>query len=292
MKIMFHCDWNSSSEDLLNTYKIQTPNEGGVWNNIQATTNINQADYHVVMDGGKPQGVPWNRVIYLQREEPEIKATRLDFPDDLFFRGTYTDKNHYLVSVWRVIKAYDYLKSLQYDAGKKLYALSTITSGKSFASGHKKRIGFLEQLVNVDKQIHIFGNAGIEQHGNIKDCFKGELNYNRYCKFNGLWPYHYSLAFENSSIDNCVSEKAYDALLAWSMPIYWGCTNVSEYLPAGSYHHVDIDDPSSIQRVINIIKEPPTQDNINAMSQARKLILDSYNIWPEIETIINEKSND
>ena len=290
MKIMFHCDWNSSSEDLLNTYKIQTPNESGVWNNIQATTNINEADYHVIMDGGKPQGVPWNRVIYFQREEPEIKPMRLDLPDDLFFRGTYTDKNHHLVSVWRVLKSYDFLKNLKYNKDDKNHMVSSITSGKTDISGHKKRINFLATLVEYTKNIDIFGSYGIEKFGNISSCFKGKLEYNSYCKFEGLYPYHYSIAFENSSCYNCVSEKAFDALLSWTMPIYWGCPNVSDYLPEGSYHHIkDIDDFKSIEQVIEIIKTKPTEENILAMSKARDLILDNYNIWSEIETIINDK---
>ena len=52
-----------------------------------------------------------------------------------------------------------------------------------------------------------------------------------------------------------MSEKPIDALLSWTMPIYWGCPNVSEYLPEGSYHHIkDIDDFKSIEQVIDIIK--------------------------------------
>jgi len=289
MKIMFHCDWGCSSEDLLNIYKIQTPEESGVWNDIKSTTNINEADYHVVMDGGKPDSVPWDKVIYFQREEPDIKPTRLDWPSNLFFQGTYTDRKHHLVSVWRVLKSYNFLKNLTYKPDDKKHMVSSITSGKVDTSGHKKRVNFLSTLVECTKDVDIFGAYGIENFGNISSCFKGKLEYNSYCKFEGLYPYHYTIAFENSSCHNCVSEKAFDALLSWTMPIYWGCPNVSDYLPEGSYHHIkDIDDFKSIEQVIEIIKTPPTFENVLAISKARDLILDKYNLWSEIETIIKE----
>jgi hypothetical protein len=288
-KIMFHCNWGCSSGELLNTYKIHTPQESGVWNNIQATTNVLEADYHVIMDGGIPNNVPLNKVIYFQREEPEIKAPKLDWPDDLFFQGTFTDRKHHFVPTWRVIKSYDFLKNLEYNRDDKKHMVSSITSGKFVARGHKARVNFLATLVEHTKDIDIFGAHGIENFGNISSCFKGKLEYNSYCKFEGLYPYHYSLAFENSSCYNCVSEKPVDALLTWTMPIYWGCPNVSDYLPEGSYHHIkDIDDFKSIEQVIEIIKTPPTEENILAMAKARELILDKYNIWSEIETIIDE----
>ena len=286
---MFHCDWGCSSKDLLETYKLQTPNESGVWNDIECTTNINDADYHIVMDGGIPDNVSLNKVIYLQREEPEVKPPKLDWPDNLFFQGTYTDRKHHLVSVWRVLKSYDFFKNLNYNRQDKMHMVSSITSGKVDTYGHKKRINFLSTLVEHTKDIDIFGAYGIEKFGNISSCFKGKLEYNSYCKFEGLYPYHYTIAFENSSNYNCVSEKAFDALLSWTMPIYWGCSNVSDYLPEGSYHHIeDIDDFESVKKVLDIIKNPPTNENIDAIKKARELIMNKYNLWSEIETIIKE----
>jgi len=288
-KIMFHCDWNSSGEDLLNTYKIQTPNCSGVWKDIEGTYDADLADYHVVMDGGKPPSVPWDRVIYFQREEPEIKATKLDWPEELFFQGTYTDQRHHLVSVWRVLKSYDFFKNMEYNPNDKISLVSTITSGKTDISGHKKRIRFLMSLVESYKEIDVYGKFGIENFGMIRSRWKGILQNNSYCKFGGLYPYHYSIAFENSRCYNSVSEKAFDALLSWTMPIYWGCPNISDFLPEGSYHHIeDIDDISSAtKKVIKILKNPPTQENVLAMARARELILERYNLWPEIKAIID-----
>lgn len=293
-KVMFHCDWGSTSEDLLNTYKLHTPNESGTWKSIEGTSVFSEADYHVVMDGGVPSGVPLSRVLYFQREEPEIKAPKLDWPDDLLFQGTFTDRKHYFVPTWRVVKSYDFLKSLPYDRTAKKHMLSSITSGKVDASGHRARVNFLVNLVERTKDIHIFGRYGIERFGNIASCYKGTLDAVKHgdgipCKFDGLNPYHYSIAFENSSCYNCVSEKSIDALISWSMPIYWGCPNVSDYLPEGSFHHIkDINDPASIDKVLEIIKTPPTEKNIEAMTKARELILDKYNLWSQVETVITE----
>ena len=292
-KVMFHCDWGSSSADLLNTYKLHTQNESGIWKNVQGTSDMSEADYHVVMDGGVPD-VPLSKVLYFQREEPEIKEPKLDWPDDLFFQGTFTDRKHYFIPTWRIIKSYDFLKNLKYDRNAKKHMLSSITSGKVSATGHKFRVGFLMNLVEQTKNIHVFGRYGIEKYGNISSCYKGTLSNVTHgdgipCKFDGLNPYHYTITFENSSCYNCVSEKAVDALISWSMPIYWGCPNISDYLPEGSYHHItDPTDPASVDRVLEIIKNPPSDENIKAMTEARELILDKYNLWAQINTIITE----
>ncbi len=292
-KVMFHCDWSSSSEDLLNTYKLHTPNESGIWNTIQGTSNMSEADYHVVMDGGVPDNVLLSKVLYFQREEPEIKPPKLDWPDDLLFQGTFTDRKHYFVPTWRIVKSYDFLKNLKYNPDDKKHMISSITSGKLDASGHRKRVNFLMNLVDRTNDIHIYGRYGIERFGNISSCYKGLLDGKSHgdginCKFDGLYPYHYTTAFENSPCYNNVTEKAFDAIISWTIPIYWGCPNISDYLPEGSYHHIqDIEDPYAIEQVLEIMKNPPTKKNIEALTEAREMILNKRNIWAEVESIIN-----
>tara|TARA_R110000823_G_scaffold224841_5_gene352751 strand:- start:3820 stop:4731 length:912 start_codon:yes stop_codon:yes gene_type:complete len=293
-RIIFHCSWGQSSSDLLDVYKIQTPKKSGIWNDIEATDDPALADFHIVMDGSSngfgrlPQGVPLNKILFFQREEPEVIYPRLEWPDDLFFQGTYTDLRHHLISVWRVKTSYDDLLNLKYNKTHKTKLLSTITSGKVDLDGHKKRVHFLERFVDSYKNIDVYGQNGIETFGSISECWKGSLNYDGYCKFKGLYPYHYTLAFENSNNKNCVSEKIFDSLLSWTMPIYWGCPNVDEFLPENSYHVIDIDNVElAVQQILKIIETVPTIENINAMAEARDLILNRYNLWSEIDAIID-----
>ncbi len=293
-KIIFYCSWGQSSSDLLGVYKSQTPERSGIWKNIEAVDDPKLADYHIVMDGTSegfgrlPIGIPNSEILFFQREEPEVIYPRLEFPDDLFFQGTYTDLRHHLISVWRVKPSYDDLLNLKYDKTHKTKLLSTITSGKVGLDGHKKRVHFLERFVDSYKNIDVYGQYGIETFGSISECWKGSLNYDGYCKFKGLHPYHYTLAFENSKNKNCLSEKIFDSLLSWTMPIYWGCPNIDKFLPEQSYHVIDIDNVDiAIEQVLEIIETVPTTENINAMAEARDLILNRYNLWPEIKAVID-----
>tara|TARA_Y100000310_G_C20663623_1_gene806213 strand:- start:1539 stop:2456 length:918 start_codon:yes stop_codon:yes gene_type:complete len=293
---MFHCLWGESSEQLLEHYKWQTPKGDGVWNNIVSTNNKDEADYHIVLDGGFPKGVPMDRCIYFQREEPDIMTPRLDFPDDLLFQGTYTDMKHHMVSVWRVKRTHNYFSSLKYEQKKK--KISTITSGKTSTFGHKFRIAFLMDMVEKYKDIDIYGRYGIEHFGLINECFKGEVNNDGYCKFDGIYPYQYHLSFENSQHLNCINEKPLDCLLCWTMPIYWGCPNIDEWLPEGSYYNIKASNSKEsawslideeVDKLIEFINKPPTKENIKAIDEARYLVLNKYNLWAEIEAIIDGK---
>jgi ABC-type arginine transport system ATPase subunit len=73
------------------------------------------------------------------------------------------------------------------------------------------------------------------------------------------------------------------------MPIYWGCPNIDEYFPEDSYHLIDITADDAVEQMHEIIQQPITNKNIEAMREARELILDKYNIWPALHEIINNK---
>ena len=108
-KIMFHCDWGQSSEQLLDHYRWLTPEGSGKWGDLEGTTNKAEADFHIVMDGGMPDDVDPQTVIYFQREEPQVKPTELSW-GNIFYQATFTDMRHHNVAVWRVKKTYDELK--------------------------------------------------------------------------------------------------------------------------------------------------------------------------------------
>ena len=50
-------------------------------------------------------------------------------------------------------------------------------------------------------------------------------------KADGLAPYRYSVVIENSQERNYFSEKVIDAVLCETVPIYWGCPNIADFLP-------------------------------------------------------------
>lgn len=76
-------------------------------------------------------------------------------------------------------------------------------------------------------------------------------------KWENLQKYKFSIAIENSSESYYMSEKFYDCILQETVPIYYGCTNISELYP-NEYGYIqikDIDDHESVVRQLQYIKK-------------------------------------
>lgn len=100
--------------------------------------------------------------------------------------------------------------------------------------GHILRMKFLEHMQREGfPQLDLYGRRQLEDI----PYYEGEINY----YWDGLRDYRYKLAIENYNGPNYFSEKIVDAWLSWSMPIYWGCTNSSEFVPEDSYVYIDIE---------------------------------------------------
>jgi hypothetical protein len=99
-------------------------------------------------------------------------------------------------------------------------------------------------------------------------------------------PYRYSIAVENYRGPFYFSGKLTDALLAWCMPIYWGCTNLNEFLPENSYININIEDPNAPDKMNEIVESNKREENIDAIAEARRRILDQHQIWPVVEKVV------
>ena len=99
--------------------------------------------------------------------------------------------------------------------------------------------------------------------------------------------YAYSLELEALSSLNYFSERIYDSLLLWTMPIIWGCPNLEQWLPKKSFHLVDINKPESEDEVIKVLDSELY--DVVAISDARELLLDKYQIWAKVHDYINSK---
>lgn len=118
------------------------------------------------------------------------------------------------------------------DISKKEFKISFWTSSKHgwpLAYGHKLRIIL---HTNQDKfpENCIFFRSEIPYNGffvpnvNISNPV---LNYDN--KVNVLKDFQYSVTIENSRQENYFTEKLIDCLVMKTIPIYWGCPNVSEF---------------------------------------------------------------
>jgi hypothetical protein len=256
IKTVFLCSWGDSSEELLSKYKKQTPHNSGVWGKIQGVEDIEEADVIIYLGNkGDISHLSDKKIIQFRREPDFIE----DFQP---VTSEYFDYNNgYHVSTWQYIsKSFD---DLLKTTPIKKRSISAVTSSK-----WEHRNQFFRE---IDKMgfVDIYG----ENYKHLHKIFKDKA----------LENYTYSIAIENSSQKNYFTEKINDCFLFNTMPIYWGCPNLSDYFPEDSYIKIDLEKPEEIK---NILERPLEKRNFKALEEAKNLVMYKYNIWPTIEMLI------
>lgn len=90
---------------------------------------------------------------------------------------------------------------------------------------------------------------------------------------------------ENSQIPHYWTEKFADPILAFTIPFYCGCTNISDYFPQDCYIPIDINKKDeAIAKIKSVLKNPEAEyrKRLPALLAARKKILEDYNIFSEL----------
>ena len=95
--------------------------------------------------------------------------------------------------------------------------ISIITSNLSRLAGHKLRLAICRKLYENKRGVDIFGR-GIPWGPYIPD------------RRDAIAPYLFTIAIENCSKKNYFTEKVIDPLVTRTIPIYWGCPNISDFL--------------------------------------------------------------
>jgi len=156
--------------------------------------------------------------------------------------------------------------------------MSIIYSDKKFTDGHVKRHEFVRLLkAHFGDEVDIFGRG----FRFVPD--KGDA----------IVDYKYHIVIENSVFPHYWTEKLADAFLGWSLPIYYGCPNIADYFDLDSLVTIDIELPKqSILKIEKIIEENSWDKRLSHIAEARRRILDDYNLFPMIIKLLNlpEKS--
>jgi hypothetical protein len=282
----------------------QTPGSSQIWNNIQFVINqqVDQCDWWIVCHAGglieeEHALCDPNHLVFISMEPPDWGRpdhffsqfshliscdTKIRHPNLLLRNGLswWAGLNVSFNAGHEISASYtqDYDDFSRLSPPSKLDRVSVITSSNSAFPGHKKRLAFLDRLRShpISQFIDYYGGASSP----VQD------------KFNALIGYKYHLALENSSVPHYWTEKIADPLLAWTLPIYYGCPNMDEYLPSNSFVSVDIDDfEATIDLISSIIQSDGYSDSLPALAQARDLVLNKYNIFQLMADICVEPAS-
>jgi hypothetical protein len=143
--------------------------------------------------------------------------------------------------------------------------MSVIVSNKKITKGHAKRIKFVKRLKeHFGKNLDVFG-AGNEK---LED------------KWDGIAPYKYFIALENSSFPDYWTEKLSDAFLGGAYPLYYGCPNIHDYFSKDSLTLIDINNVSrAIETISRTIEACTYERSIKNIEIAKNLVLNKYNLF-------------
>jgi hypothetical protein len=250
----------------------QTPGNKGIWNGIQFVIDEpGEADY-VVLHGHaeKPAWVkcPKGHIWLVMGEAPhEFSASWHDIPSTIdrayMTDAAQVDEKHILSTSylpWWVDKDYDSLTACT--PCRKDKPLSWITSNNNTVTGHRYRLRFLDKVRGMEK-LDLCGRGFTP----IAD------------KWDALAPYRYTIAFENYSNSHYWSEKVMDAFLAWTMPIYYGCTQLDKFFPRDSFIQLDPEIADPVAFLQDVISSDARERNLDAIAEARNRVLNDYNLF-------------
>jgi len=266
--------------------KRQTPNQSMKWGDFTFTeAAVDECDYLVILDYPRNDfsiKVNEDNVLHLCLEPPnEVSKYRQYANKNVkwIFNQLNIKKNNILshgALPWHIDKDYDFLKDLKAENLDKANNIVWITSNQRSSKGHKKRMEFLESIQNLPF-INLYGR-GINP---IKD------------KWDVLSKAKYAIAYENFQSDYYWTEKIMDCFLSYTMPLYFGCSGIENFFPKDCFIQIDPNDKHIDLFLKEIVTSNKWEENLNAISEARDLILNKYQLFPfianQITTFENER---
>jgi hypothetical protein len=295
----------------------QTPQPFGVWQDVQILATAEKPDFLLMYQFDFPQPpvsppwwkmwqkkppttsfdiagqfrrVPKERIIYLLREPPleeiihknqaNYSAAKqycgyISGPDDF---ATIPD---YMPVIWYLGNSFRELQEM--GAPDKVRHCSWVTSGIARTASHRQRLAFLQLLKQSEINCDVYGRGLPDWAGGL-----GSLNN----KWHGMAPYYYNLAIENYAGNEWyASEKLWDALLSWCLPIYYGGAAADKLLPPGSFLRL----PSLDEKGIAYIKEVTANEDAwheakAAIAEARQVILHELNLLAWLSDFVGKFS--
>ena len=154
---------------------------------------------------------------------------------------------------------------------KKDKTLSVFCSAQALTAPHRMRLRFVEKLKeHFGDQLDWYGN-GVQPLDE---------------KWEGIAPYKYTIALENHSSNNVITEKLQDAFLGLSYPIYWGAPNVHQYFDQESFSQIDIKDLSgSIESIERIVSTNTYENRIDSLLESKNRVISEVNFLNRIAKI-------
>ena len=134
---------------------------------------------------------------------------------------------------------------------------SLIASAKRDSTGHKLRHQIVEWSRETDQPVAVMG--------------RGYTPFDQ--KSDGLAPYRYSIVIENVQEKNYFSEKLIDAVVCNTVPIYWGCPNLEQFMDTSGI--IQCNSAADIQRAVAMMSEEDFAERLPNLRAIRP-VMETY----------------
>lgn len=267
----------------------QTPGGKGIWGDciFHVNEHVETCDWWVVYDAlpeARSALCPPENTVFVTGEPPSLRTYGSDFLAQFARVVTCHSAIRHPGAIrvpqglpWHVgvvrdargrpeaSRGYDQLAALQDVAWRKTKPISVLCSDKRMSEGHLARLRLLDALhAHFGDRLDVFGRGFRE----VPD--KGDA----------IEPYRYHVCFENTALPDYFTESLTDTYLACALPIYWGCTNLAEYMPEDAFVAIDVEDPTrAIETIEAVLDEDPYDRREPALREARRRVLDRFNLF-------------
>ena len=277
----------------------QFPGNRPVWGNcrFEFDRSVRNYDWLVVYNDlprgerkfdGETLACPQGRTILVAPEPSSVRTYGSGFLSQFGMVVTYQEPwaishpnlifshagEHWFYGLYgKKLISYDEMKRRSPPAKERL--LSTVCSSKRQRhTMHFDRYDFTQRLSAALPEMEVFG------HG-VRDMED---------KSEALDPYRYHVAIENQICPHYWSEKLADAFLAFTLPFYCGCPNVSDYFDPESYIPIDIQNlDASLAAMREALAGNAYEKRLPAIVEARRKVLDEYNLFSLLHRIIRDR---
>lgn len=279
---------SESPAKLLELFKRQTPGRLGIWGQLQGVDNYEEADYYGVIDY-LPSGlnVDAKKCVFLGAHPETMSAYRN--MDNYECLAKFDARKTFGFGEWWINFDYDYLKALKPPV--KTSSLAAVVSNARSQPYHTARIEWLKRFTNnKDLDFHLYGRIEPDTFEMARyyrgacgslDARGFAISGNDHMSGKELVYLEHEFAIEfDATGEYYFSERIFDCLLLWSMPLYWGGKRLHEFIPAESFRYIDID--KSGEDVLKYVEEQIYFKSLPAIEKAREILLDELQLWARI----------
>jgi hypothetical protein len=213
---------------------------------------------------------PHKNSVFVQVEPESINGVRnflLNNSHKFKYIITYDDvvldtcKNAYKYIFGSVWINPEYYENIYTD--RKQFKISMVCGSKLFTDGHKIRqmIYYLQNILKKQFPLIIYrSNRGLL----LPDISNNELlpEDNKIHLFD---TFQFSLVIENSRQKNYFTEKLIDCVITKTIPVYWGCPNVSEYFDTTGW--IIFDDMDDLKCKVSALTEDHYSKHLNIIEK-------------------------